>query len=75
MGFEIILCDGEADTSTFAPPENTRLSGLSRISDRRLKSNHRKANQSVQRPAFACAKSFSLHPQGSWSVFRSLPLF
>ena len=45
MGLEIILCDGEADTSTFASPENTRLSGLSRISDHRLKSNHQKANQ------------------------------
>ena len=35
MGFEIKLCDGEADTSTFASPENTRLSDLSRISDHR----------------------------------------
>ena len=75
MGLEIILCDGEADTSTFASPENTRLSGLSRTSDHRLKSNHQKANQSVQRSAFACAKSFSLSPPGSWSVFRSVPLF
>ena len=75
MGFETILCDGEEDTSTLASPEITRLSGLSRISDHHLKSNHQKANQSVQRPAFACAKGFSLYPQGSWSVFRSVPLF
>ena len=75
MGFELILCDGEADTSIFASPENTRLSGLSRISDHRLKSNRQKANQPVQRPAFACAKSFSLYSQESRSVFRSVPLF
>ena len=47
MGLEIILCDGEVDTSTFASPENNKLSGLSRISDRGLKSNRQKANQSV----------------------------
>ena len=75
MGFEIKLCDGEADTSTFASPENTRLSDLSRISDHRLKSNRQKANQSAQRPAFACTKSFSLSPPGPRSVFRSVPLF
>ena len=65
MSFEIILCDGEADTSTFASLENTRPSGLSRILDRRVKSNRQEANQSVQRPTFACAKSLSLYPQRS----------
>ena len=61
MDFEIILCDEEVYTSIFASLGNTRLSGLKRISDCQLERKRQKANQWVQRPAFACAKSFSLY--------------
>ena len=60
MAFEITLCDEKVYKPIFASPEKTRLSGLSRIYDRRFESKRQKADNSAQRSAFACAKIFGL---------------
>ena len=67
MGFEITLCDEKVYKPIFASPENTRLSGLSRIlKDRRFESKRQKTSHSVQCSAVACGKSFSrFHKQKS----------
>ena len=59
MGFEIVLCDEKVYKSI--PRENQTFQFIKNLRPpARFESKRQKANHSVQRSAFAWAKSFSL---------------